>query len=286
MQHNGTGRGAVISSSIRAFWLECERVMTGAAGPILIISSILQMADTFSGHRISADVSWLSLAWAVARAVGVTVWVRPSIHHLLTDREQGKPGTGWALLALGLSIVDIQGLLLYGAYSQHLPLVGLLGILDPGPYGWLIEVGLLGAILIIVHAVVDFYEAREVSTAAPTQPVQPTQPAQMTQVEAPLPPVAAAAFYPFPPQTRITGYDTPSYTNYGGAAPASQGSHSRRRDAGRPVENKAQRIERIMAALREEPNLTKREIAARFSISEATAYNDSREARRRLEMEV
>lgn len=157
-----------ISARIRNLWREVEDILTAATGPILILASALAAADIFSNHVFSDHYTWIPAAWAVARALAVTIWLGIAWEFYLQARTRGGGGW-WLLLALALFGVDLQTALLFAIEDEHLATVGGIPLVTIPAVYWAFEQAVLGVVLIAVHRAVDHQTHQSVTELAPAR---------------------------------------------------------------------------------------------------------------------
>lgn len=299
-----------ISRIIRNLWREVEDILTAATGPILIVASAMAAADIFSNHVFSNQYTWIPAAWAVARALAVTIWLGIAWEFYLRARGQEGGGGWWLLLALALFAVDLQTALLFAIEDEHIATVGTIPLVTIPPMYWAFEQAILGVVLIAVHRAVD-HQTHTPAAAAATPAVvtalapvrQNTQPIEdgsaILRREAPVGPLTRRAYWDGPraPLTTDEGtsgmYELVSTEDQGEQEPGltrqtprttgrRMSGRPRRRDAGSESSAKEQRVQRLMAQLRVDPGMTIEEVAEFLDVSRGTAVTDRREAKQRL----
>lgn len=283
-----------ISSVIHNFWREVEDIMTAATGPVLIVASAIAAADIFSNHVFSAQFTWIPAAWALARALAVTAWLAIAFDFYLRARAQGGGGW-WLLLSLALFAVDLQTALLFAIEDEHIAAVGTIPLVTIPAMYWAFEQAILGVVLIAVHRAIDHQThsleiARAVTIPAALRP-EPQEPTVVASA------VARRAYWDGP----ATGMLELVSDEEAGREPTEQREHltrqtprkasakgatgdgrKRRRDSGRQSGDKERRIQRLVAQLRRDPNMTIEDVADYLDVSRGTAVTDRAEAKRRL----
>ena len=296
-----------ISERIHAAWREVEDILTAATGPILIAASALAAADIFSNHAFSSQYPWIPAAWAVARALAVTIWLGIAWEFYLTGRERGAGGW-WLLLALALFGVDLQTALLFAIQDEHLATVGSIPLVTIPAVYWAFEQAVLGVVLIAVHRSIDHNtQAAHQATRHAATGVTQRAPARLTAQAAPdaqvaavierSAPVARRAYLasqpaPITMQTEqddedvgmtlelVSDKDTSGLSRQPTGQP-----RKRRRDAGSRGGAAEERVTRLMEELRTRPAMTIDDVEDFLNVSRGTAVQDRREARRRLDAE-
>ena len=297
-----------ISERIHAAWREVEDILTAATGPILIAASALAAADIFSNHAFSSQYPWIPAAWAVARALAVTIWLGIAWEFYLTGRERGAGGW-WLLLALALFGVDLQTALLFAIQDEHLATVGSIPLVTIPAVYWAFEQAVLGVVLIAVHRSIDHNtQAAHQATRHAATGVTQRAPARLTAQAAPDAQVAAVIERSAPVARRAylasqpapitmqddedVGMTLELVSDEPDASlsrqPTGQGSgqpRKRRRDAGSRGGAAEERVTRLMEELRTRPAMTIDDVEDFLNVSRGTAVQDRREARRRLDAE-
>ena len=296
-----------ISERIHAAWREVEDILTAATGPILIAASALAAADIFSNHAFSSQYPWIPAAWAVARALAVTIWLGIAWEFYLTGRERGAGGW-WLLLALALFGVDLQTALLFAIQDEHLATVGSIPLVTIPAVYWAFEQAVLGVVLIAVHRSIDHNtQAAHQATRHAATGVTQLAPARLTAQAAPdaqvaavierSAPVARRAYLasqpaPITMQTEQDDEDVGMTLELVSDEPDASLSRQptgqprkRRRDAGSRGGAAEERVTRLMEELRTRPAMTIDDVEDFLNVSRGTAVQDRREARRRLDAE-
>lgn len=290
-----------ISERIHAVWREVEDILTAATGPILIAASALAAADIFSNHAFSSQYPWIPAAWAVARALAVTIWLGIAWEFYLTGRERGAGGW-WLLLALALFGVDLQTALLFAIQDEHLATVGSIPLVTIPAVYWAFEQAVLGVVLIAVHRSIDHNTqqlqtrrtASEVTSLAPARHNLQAAQESTAVIERPAP-VARRAYLASQPAPITTDEDMRedvgmrlelvSDEQESQETGLSRQPRKRRRDAGSRGGAAEGRVTRLMGELRTRPAMTIEDVEEFLNVSRGTAVQDRREARRRLDEE-
>lgn len=289
-----------ISERIHAAWREVEDILTAATGPILIAASALAAADIFSNHAFSSQYPWIPAAWAVARAVAVTIWLGIAWEFYLTGRERGAGGW-WLLLALALFGVDLQTALLFAIQDEHLATVGSIPLVTIPAVYWAFEQAVLGVVLIAVHRSIDHntqathHAATGVTQRAPARLTAQAAP-DVAVIERPAP-VARRAYLASQPApiTMQTDEDDEDVgmalemvsDEQGMTRHTPKEQRQQRRDAGRltpTAELRAQKLvdELLRRQRADENKMTLDDIEDFLDVSRGTAVKDRQEAYRQL----
>lgn len=270
-----------VAPYVANIWREIEAILIVVTPVGLLGGSLIAAIDRMSNGELSINVSWLVLAFAIAKAVGVTFWPAIAVERARLGIRAHKNIFWWGVLIAALGLVDVQIAVQFGFLNAHMTGWGWMSWLNVTGLEWLGEQSVLGYVLVLVgKAIVDDGEH------GPHPNVTPMVAA---------PPLVQTLYLPTAPDwtpptslivsderageeqrsngvTRHTNHDT-------GKPPKRIG---RRGDSGSKGADRDNLIARLIERLTSDPQLSLTQIMEWLNISKPTAVSYRREARERM----
>lgn len=261
-------------------WREIEAILIVITPVGLLGGSLIAAIDRMSNGELSINVSWLVLAFAIAKAVGVTFWPAIAVERARIGLRAHKNIFWWGVLIAALGLVDVQIAVQFGFLNAHMTGWGWMSWLNVTGLEWLGEQSVLGYVLVLVGKAIVEDEQK------PTQPTQPTSSPIVG-----VPPLVQTLYLPTapdwtPPTPLMLTDERPAKTQrengVTGHTPQDtrkQPNGSRRRgDSGSKSADRENAIAQLVTLLRRDRKMSLTEIVDRLGISRPTAVTYRREA--------